>query len=286
MKIISSTLFCLVLFLCISCAGKKTVVKTDSHDASSEKLDTFEDSLRTVSFYELEETRKEIESKLIELNNRIENYEYIPLENEYTKKLQQAIANFQYHGEGLNHEIKLKDGSTIVGTIIKDHKSYIEVKTNLGKLIIEKENLADFDKQQPNEIYKPKTTISFFGSGTDKFIGDNTYVFKGQVINDGDIRADFIRVTYNIINGENLEYITSGSAFIDDGKKIVYESGVISDTALEPNKIANYQFKINSSELKSVCGSQSITDSQCYYIREINCYNENDGDFPCCEDCK
>ena len=159
------------------------------------------------------------------------------------------------------------------------------MKTNLGKLIIEKETLENFDKQQPYEIYKPKTIVSFFGSGTDKFVEDSTYIFKGKVVNDGDIRADFIRIIYKIFNGENTEPITSDSAFID-GQKILYESGVISDTALKPGDIANYQVEINSSDLKNLCGSQSITSSQCYYIREINCYNENDGDFSCCEECK
>ena len=77
MKIISSILFYLVFFFCISCAGKKSSTNINSNDSSLDNLDALEDSLRTVYFYELEETRQEIENKFIELSNRIENYEII-----------------------------------------------------------------------------------------------------------------------------------------------------------------------------------------------------------------
>ena len=62
-------------------------------------------------------------------------------------------------------------------------------------------------------------------------------------MNQGRRRGDFVRVIYNLW-GENTQLIGSDSSFVD-GTQVVYHSGIVSDTVLEPNQSAQFKVQIS-----------------------------------------
>ena len=82
----------------------------------------------------------------------------------------------------------------------------------------------------------------FIGHGQEEIF--KTYrLFTGKVMNQGGRRGDFVRVIYNLW-GENTQLISSDSSFVE-GSHVVYNSGIVADTALEPNKSAQFKVQIS-----------------------------------------
>ena len=155
------------------------------------------------------------------------------LENNYTEKLKKLI------DEHLPiHKIYLNNGSVIEGTIENDLVDNIMVKTDVGRLTINKneiENIEDLILSIPN--------IIFIGHGQEEIL-DNYHLFTGKVLNKGGRRGDFVRVIYQLW-GENTKIINSDSVFVV-GSQIRYKSGIVTDTALEPNQSAHFIVKVSS----------------------------------------
>ena len=61
-------------------------------------------------------------------------------------------------------------------------------------------------------------------------------------MNQGHRRGDFIRVIYNLW-GENTQLLGSDSTFIE-GSQIIYRSGIVTDTVLEPNQSAQFSVTV------------------------------------------
>ena len=66
--------------------------------------------------------------------------------------------------------------------------------------------------------------------------------FPGKIKNVGKRRADFVRVVSNLFT-QTTKLAGQDSAFVK-GSRIIYNSGVIADTALEPGETATYNFPV------------------------------------------
>ena len=65
-------------------------------------------------------------------------------------------------------------------------------------------------------------------------------------MNQGSRRGDFVRVIYNLW-GEDTQLIRSDSSFVE-GTQIIYRSGIVTDTVLEPNQSAKFRVEIPLSD--------------------------------------
>ena len=83
-------------------------------------------------------------------------------------------------------------------------------------------------------------------------------LYTGKVINQGIRRGDFVRVIYNLWGG-NTQLLHSDSSFVE-GTQVIYRSGIVTDTVLEPNQSA--QFKV----LISIPDSITVT----YITRDVH----------------
>ena len=187
--------------------------------------------LATDQFYKLEESIDDIHRQVAQLQTRIMEYEYKPPELNYTEKLKELI-----NESPPAHKITLKNGSVIEGTIEKDRLEDIMVKTNLGKLTVQKNEIENID-----DLILPIPEIIFIGHGQEEVI-DNYHLFTGKVMNQGSRRGDFVRVIYHLW-GEDTKLISSDSVFVS-GTQIMYQSGIITDTALEPNQSARFSIQV------------------------------------------
>ena len=195
--------------------------------------------LSTVQFYKLEESIDDIHRQVTQLQTRIMEYEYKPPELNYTEKLKELI-----NEPPPAHKITLKNGSVIEGTIEKDRLEDIMVKTNLGKLTVQKNEIENID-----DLILPIPEIIFIGHGQEEVI-DNYHLFTGKVMNQGSRRGDFVRIIYHLW-GEDTQLIISDSAFVA-GNQIMYKSGIVTDTVLEPNQSARFSIQIPVKDTISV----------------------------------
>ena len=238
-------IFISFIILFNNCGSKKNSPDPEQQINLNEKdINTinFNDSLNvntTKQFYELEETIDKVQKQIIKLQSQIDEYEFKTIEDDYTKKLKELI-----NTPPPSHKINLKNGSIIKGTIEKDRSKDILVITELGKLTIKKNEIESI-----KDLLYPIPDIEFLGHGKEEKF-DNYYLFTGKVINQGNRKADFVRVIYHLW-AEDTKLINSDSSFIS-GTEIVYKSGIITDTVLEAKNSAYYTVKVDNLDKISV----------------------------------
>jgi len=243
-KSLTYSIFLITYFSIMGCGGKKNPVpdiienKTQQTNISNVFVDSVEVE-QTKKFYELEKSVEDIQKDIEMLHTRVMEYEYKPPETNYTKKLK-ALIDSPPH----THKISLKNGSIIEGTIQKDKLDYLLVNTDVGKLTINKSEIEGI-----NDLILPAPEIVFIGHGQENIF--ETYrIFTGKVMNKGLRRGDFVRVIYNLW-GDNTQLICSDSSFIE-GTQIIYHSGIITDTVLEPNESAQFEVQISIADSSTV----------------------------------
>ena len=106
----------------------------------------------------------------------------------------------------------------------------------MGSLTIEKKEIDYIE-----DLVFPEPQIVFIGHGQEQ-VFDSYHLFTGKVLNQGGLRGDFVRVIYQLW-GEDTQMISSDSAFVA-GTQVMYKSGIITDTALEPNQSAHFSVKV------------------------------------------
>jgi hypothetical protein len=235
-------IFCLLLNY--SCS-KKSNISPDKLSEKSINNILSNDSLKTIQnptsidsinsnnqFFELEQSMKEIQNELQILKNQVMNYEYNPNGENYTEKLKSLIDKPPH-----SHRISLINGSIIDGTIEEDQIDFILINTEVGKLTLNKSNILGIE-----DLILPIPNLVFIGHGKEE-IFTSYREFSGKIMNQGNRRADFVRIIYNLWN-EKTQLAATDSTFLD-GSQFIYSSGIITDTVLEPNESARFSLKIS-----------------------------------------
>ena len=235
--------FTILIISCsiIGCGGIKNPDPNSNSNQLENKtqktdiLNVFKDTIKTVQtehFYKMEKSLEDIQKEVELLRTQVMKYEQKIPEVNYTKQLKELIDK-----PPAAHKIFLNNGSIIEGTIIKDKFDYLLVDTDVGKLTIIKSEIESID-----DLILPTPDVIFIGHGQEEVFA--TYrLFTGKVMNQGSLRGDFVRVIYNLW-GENTQLLSSDSSFVD-GTQVVYHSGIITDTVLEPNQSAQYKVQIS-----------------------------------------
>tara|TARA_B100000686_G_scaffold337017_1_gene407595 strand:+ start:920 stop:1783 length:864 start_codon:yes stop_codon:yes gene_type:complete len=182
-------------------------------------------------FYKLEKSIEDILLKISFLEKQLLLNENSAPSTSFTEKLKNLI-----DAPPIKHQISLKNESIIEGFIEKDNETNILVMTSLGRLTIDKNEIEYIE-----EITTLEPDIIFIGHGLEKEF-DTYYEFTGKVLNQGTLRGDFVRVIYKLW-ADDTNMLFSDSAFVE-GDQIKYQSGIVTDTALNPNKSARYTVKV------------------------------------------
>ena len=233
-----SLLIILIISLFQLGCGRKKNADPDSQietPIQTEITEIFADSAAVVQidkFFELEQTMEDIQKEVELLRNKVLDYEYKPPETDYTKQLKALIDN-----PPAAHKISLKNGSIIEGTIKKDKLDYLLVNTDVGLLTLNKSDIKGIE-----DLILPTPDLVFIGHGNEEAF-DSFRLFTGKVMNQGNRRGDFVRVIYNLW-GEDTQLLGSDSTFIE-GSQIIYRSGIVTDTVLEPNQSAQFKVQIS-----------------------------------------
>ena len=214
--------------------GLDTPLKTKSTEELLPQVRPF-DRIDKLAF---EDTFFEYKSNLRALKNQIDSLKNIVIAFEkkqtmpnISRELLDLIKVPEYQ-----YRIELRNGTVVMGDILEESDSTLVLQTQIGKLVLKKEMVIRRDKHE-----EPTPKVVFLG---DPFV--NIYperqVFSGRVKNIGNKRADFVRVISNLFT-QTTKPAGKDSVFVK-GTRIVYESGVIADTALEPGQTATYNFPV------------------------------------------
>ena len=218
------------------CGGKKKADPDPQIETpiQTEITNIFTDSVAVVQsnkFFELEQSMEDIQKEVEMLRNKVMDYEYKPPDSDYTKQLKALIDN-----PPPAHKISLKNGSIIEGTIEKDKVEYLLVNTEVGLLTLNKSEILGIE-----DLILPTPELVFIGHGQEEAF-ESFRLFSGKVMNQGNRRGDFVRVIYSLW-GENTQLLGSDSTFIE-GSQIIYRSGIVTDSVLEPNQSAQFSLKV------------------------------------------
>ena len=234
--------FLVIILLLTGCSNKNKEVSPDTDQGNESSVNTEESRsfLETAEpFYPLKETVEDIQAQLNDLHARVIEYETRVSTPSFNTEVLKMIKIPQ-----LNHEINLTNGTLIQGTIIQENMDQLIVQTQIGQLTIDKGNVEAI-----KEIAPATAKIDFVGDADEKNMAESR-LYSGTVTNTGLQRADFVRIIYQLW-GSETDLISSDSTFIE-GTQLVYQSGIITDTALRPGETAEFFLEIKSPSDKKV----------------------------------
>ena len=234
--------FLVIILLLTGCSNKNKEVSPDTDQGNESSVNTEESPsfLETAEpFYPLKETVEDIQAQLNDLHARVIEYETRVSTPSFNTEVLKMIKIPQ-----LNHEINLTNGTLIQGTIIQENMDQLIVQTQIGQLTIDKGNVEAI-----KEIAPATAKIDFVGDADEKNMAESR-LYSGTVTNTGLQRADFVRIIYQLW-GSETDLISSDSTFIE-GTQLVYQSGIITDTALRPGETAEFFLEIKSPSDKKV----------------------------------
>ena len=246
-----SIIVILIAFAGLNCFGKKDKpspedsVDNTQKTAVSQQDDIFQDNDNSTlteksesaeaQFYPLQKKVEDVEEEIAELRARVIEYESRLSAPQINTDILKLIKIPQ-----LKHEITLKNGTIVQGAIIHENTERLIVQTQIGQLTIEKGEITDIQ-----DIATPVADVIFEGEAIEEIYADQR-IYKGIVINDGQKRADFVRVIYKLW-AEDTELVGTDSSFVD-GSQRVYISGVVSDCSMEPGDVATFKVTVPISE--------------------------------------
>ena len=195
---------------------------------------------------QFEEQFFEYESNLRVLKNQIDSLKSIVIAFEKKQTMPNLsrelldlikVPEFQYR-------VELKNGTVVLGDILSETDSSLVLKTQIGQLVLKKDMVIRRDKHE-----EPEPKVIFLG---DPFVNiyPDRHEFSGRVKNVGEKRADFVRVVTNLYT-QTTKAAGQDSVFVK-GSRIIYDSGVIADTALEPGQAATYSFPVKIKSRRKV----------------------------------
>ena len=132
----------------------------------------------------------------------------------------------------LKNKITLKNGTIVVGHKIAENLDIIVLETTVGKLVIEKDYILEYDEQ-----FFPGPKVEFLGKYK-KIEYPDREEFFGKVKNIGKKRADFVKITF-FLWSSTTDALGVGDAMVD-GSTTRFDTGVISDASLNPGQTGNY----------------------------------------------
>ena len=174
-------------------------------------------------FFEYESNLKALETEIDSLKSVVNSYEKGQTMPNVSREILELIKIPDHQ-----HRVELQNGTVVSGELLQESDSTLTLKTQIGTLVLKKEMVVRMD-----EMEKPGPKVVFLG---DPFIDyyPDMQIFSGRIKNVGQVRADFVRVIGNLFD-QATQKTGTDSVFVK-GSRIVYESNVVADTALEPGR--------------------------------------------------
>ncbi len=233
-KLSANLLLTLALILPLAVVGQEEAGQTvEPLSQPAVRRITYQD------FYDLQTSVEDLRRQMNQLRVDVEAYK----SREMTPEVYRAIIR-RIQPPEMNHEVVMTNGTIVRGNIIEENIDELTIETTLGNLTLDKSNIRSIQ-----DIAELEPKIEFMGDAEEQIYDDHR-IYTGVVRNTGISRGDFVRVIFKLWNAET-RLVAQDSAFIT-GTTVPYLSGVVTDTALEPDQTAEYYVKVNISNDNSV----------------------------------
>tara|TARA_Y100000590_G_scaffold128088_2_gene146462 strand:+ start:10199 stop:11584 length:1386 start_codon:yes stop_codon:yes gene_type:complete len=179
-------------------------------------------------FFEYESNLKSLQSEIDSLKTIVQAYDQKQKIPDISREILEIINIPNFH-----HRIELQNGTVVLGNIEEETDSSLTLSTQIGRLVLKKEMVIRMDKYQ-----LPAPKVEFIGDPFIDYFPDRQ-IISGKIKNVGKKRADFVRVIGNLWD-QTTSLAGKDSIFVK-GTRMVYDSEVIADTALEPEQTATYK---------------------------------------------
>ena len=178
-------------------------------------------------FFEYESNLKALQSEIDSLKTVVQAYDPKQKMPDISREILEMINVPNFH-----HRIELQNGTVVLGNIEEETDSSLTLSTQIGRLVLKKEMVIRMDEY---ELPAPK--VEFLGDPFIDYYPDRQ-IISGRIKNIGKKRADFVRVIGNLWD-QTTSLAGTDSIFVK-GTRMVYDSDVIADTALEPEQTTTY----------------------------------------------
>lgn len=182
-------------------------------------------------FFQYESNLKALQSEIDSLKTVVMAYDQQQKMPSISREILDAINLPNFH-----HRIELQNGTVVLGNIEEESDSSLTLSTQIGRLVLEKQMVVRMDEHK-----LPAANVTFLGDPFIDYYPDRQQ-FSGRIKNIGEKRADFVRVVGNLFD-QTTSIAGIDSIFIK-GTRVVYNSNVITDTALDPGQTATYKLII------------------------------------------
>lgn len=182
-------------------------------------------------FFEYESNLKALEIEVDSLKSVVKGYEKGQTMPNISRDILELIKvpNSQ-------HRVELQNGTIVSGELLQESDSSLTLRTQIGTLVLKKEMVV-----RMNEMERPGPKVVFLGDPFIDYYPDRQ-IFSGRIQNVGEVRADFVRVIGNLFD-QATQNTGMDSVFVK-GSRVVYDSNVVADTALEPGQTAPYTLTV------------------------------------------
>ncbi len=182
-------------------------------------------------FFQYESNLKALQFEIDSLKTVVMAYDQKQKMPSISREILDAINLPNFH-----HRIELQNGTVVLGNIEEESDSSLTLSTQIGRLVLEKQMVVRMDEHK-----LPAANVTFLGDPFIDYYPDKQ-LFSGRIKNIGEKRADFVRVVGNLFD-QTTSIAGVDSIFIK-GTRVVYNSNVITDTALDPGQTATYKLII------------------------------------------
>ncbi len=179
-------------------------------------------------FYDYQDDIEFLQTQIDSLKKLIRVYSKKDTMPTVDKSLLKLIGKASY-----SHRIMLENGTMVRGNILDKTEETIVLDTDIGKLVLDRKYIINIEQELPKAA-----RIKLVSDPTIKLLPGSEMI-SGTAKNTGDKRGDFVRVVANLW-GKDTELIARDSIFVN-GSEIEYNSGVITDTAIEPGDSASFE---------------------------------------------
>jgi len=239
------TLYFFIFILILSCSrrDKEPSPNSDSSpttttnesfekwDEEKQKKEDKKDFLDNDGFFPTRETLSDIQNQIDDLKVKVLEYESRLNAPQFNTDILKKIKN-----PDLNHEIQMNNGNVLQGSILEENLDQLIMSTQIGQITLSKSDIEDI-----RELSPVAPNLEFDGDFNEE-IHITKRKFSGSIINNGKLRADFVRVIFTL-HAEDTSVIASDSSFVN-GSLITYSSGIISDSSVEPSKTVSYNVDV------------------------------------------
>ncbi len=179
-------------------------------------------------FHELDEEIRNLKNELKELKQEVLIYRSEVNMPKIREEIQKRVSIPE-----LTHEILLKNGTLVQGILLEENLETVNVRTHIGVITLQRQQIKSIDKMK-----KQEPNLTFDGSVKELTFEDKK-LFTGNVINEGNLRADFVRVVFSLYD-DSANLIQKDSSFVL-GNDMKYHGGIYSASALLPGQNGTFQ---------------------------------------------